>query len=621
MQLDMAYEDAVRKAAELCSLGRPAEAERLCRGILRVRPRDYEALRVLGLCAYFQGRPQDALLALGKALEVNPGSHQAWLNRGVALQALNRLEEAIADFDRAIALKPDYADAFCNRGNVLQSLNGYRDAIISYDRAIALEPELVEAHVNRGIALDGLERQADALAAFAAAIALQADCVEAYFARARTLQTLNRNEEALADYDRALAIRPEYAEARCNRGNALEALNRHQEALADYERAIFISPRLAEAYAGRGAALEGLNRHDEALASYDAALRLKPDYVEAHANRALLLHGLGRLEEALKSADRAIAIRPTYAEAKYGKACCLLSQGLSQEAWRLYEERLRTRQYGDLPDLGIPFLGESNPAGQKIVVQWEQRFGDIVQMLRYVPLLDSVAQTWWQIQEPLRELIARSFPGLRQIDVGERPAEAEYRLPYTSLPLAMRTFAESDIPVPVPYLRARPEKRPICKNDISSPSQRWCVGVAWRGNENPPNRSVPIEQFNSLFDADQVRFVVLQSDLNDRESAMLKQRDNVALLDQPLRSFDDTAAILAGVDLVVTIDTAVAHLAGALGLPTWILLKRGADWRWMLDRDDSPWYPTARLVRQQELGVWDDVILKVRAALDRDFPR
>ena len=617
-----AYPEATRRAAVLCGRGEFSEAERICRDVLQRKPRDYEARRVLGLCAYFQGRFPDALLSLGRALEVNPGSAQAWLNRGIALAALNRHEEAIADYDRAIAIRADYADAFCNRGNALQALNRHEEAVAAYGSAIAIQPDLVDAHANLGVALGVLGRHAEAIAALTLALSLNADLAEAYFGRARILQALNRNQEAIADYDRALAIRPAYAEAYCNRANARQATNHHLEALADYDQALAIDPLLAEAHANRGIALEALNRHEEAIESYDRACSIRPDYTEAHANRAHALQALGRLEEAIASCDRAISIDPTYAEARYGKAYCVLSSGPSEEGWLLYEERLRTKQYQDLPDPGLPLLGAGDPHGKRILVQWEQRFGDVIQMLRYAALLDAVAdKSWWQIEPPLRELVARSFPGLRQIEVDARPPDAEYRVPFTSLPLAMRSFEEAAIPAGVPYLKVASEKLASWKDRLGSSPKGPTVAILWRGNEHPPNRSVPIDTFLRLFDIGHLRFVVLQMDLTGQESMALKEHSNVVSPAEPLDSFDDTAAILAGADLVITIDSAVAHLAGALGMPTWILLKVGADWRWMLNRDDSPWYPTARLFRQEQLGEWGPVIARVQRDLTLHFAK
>ena len=248
---------------------------------------------------------------------------------------------------------------------------------------------------------------------------------------------------------------PDYADAYCNRGNARQALGRHTAAIEDYDRAIALAPGLADAYANRGSALLALNKHLEAIENYSRAIAIRPDFAEAYSNRGYALQALERHHEAIADCDRAIAIKPGYAEAKWIKSHSLLCHGLSESAWQMCEQRLQTRKYGILRDYGLPLLGQKAPDGENLIVQWEQRFGDVIQMLRYVPLLEQLAgKCYWQIQKPLRELVTRSFPDIRQVEISECPGDVRYRVPFTSLPLVLRTFSEQAIPAQVPYLAA-----------------------------------------------------------------------------------------------------------------------------------------------------------------------
>jgi len=472
-----------------------------------------------------------------------------------------------------------------------------------------------------GVCANTRRRYQDAVLLLGKALDANPASYEALVSRGNALQALERFEEAIASYDRALAVKPDYADAFCNRGNARQALGRHAAAIDDYDRAIALQPDLADAYANRGSALLALNRHQEAIENYGKAIAIRPDFAEAYANRGYALQALDRHQEAIADCDRATAIKPDYAEARWIKSHSLLSHGLAETGWQLCEQRLHTRKYGILRDYGLPLLGQAAPEGKNLIVQWEQRFGDVIQMLRYVPLLERIAGAcYWQIQEPLRALVTRSFPGIRQVDISVCPSDARYRIPFTSLPLVLRTFSEQAIPAQVPYLVADPGAAAAWRRQLQTPRALPTIGIVWSGNPEPPNRSVPLECLVPILRMPGLRFVALQRDLRDADAKVLKQFPDLVALGDKLHSFDDNAAVIAAVDLVITIDTAIAHLAGALGKPTWLLLKFGADWRWMRGREDSPWYPTARLFRQPTLGAWENVVERVQAALTACFP-
>jgi tetratricopeptide (TPR) repeat protein len=612
----------LQQAALHLRSGRIEDAESVCREVLQTAPREFNALHFLGMCAMARGRNEDAVRLLSAALDGYAGAPAVWFNRGMALQALGRYAEAVADYGRAIALKPAYVEALCNRASALQALERDEQAIADYDAAMAIQPAIAEALSNRGVSLGRQGRYTQAIADHDRAIALKPGYAEAHFNRAHALQALERYEDAIAAYNEAIRLNPDYAEAYGNRALALHTINRHAEALADCDRALAMRPAFAEAWSNRGVTLQALNRHEEALGSFARALTVRPAYAEAHCNRAYTLQALGRPAEAVEDCDRALAIRPDYAEAKYLKAHCLLTFGLSEAALKLHENRFVSKVYRNFPELGLPLLGELDPSGKRLLVQWEQRFGDVIQMLRYLPALEHVArECWWQVNAPLRELVARSFPGVRLIDATEQPTGAEARVPFTSLPLALHNFTDAGIPTHVPYLAPDAMKAARWKKEWQLQPASPLIGIAWRGNPDPPNRSVPVDGLEALFGIKGLRFIALQKDLTFAEDTWLSRWPRVLSVGERLQSFDDTAAALAAVDLVITIDSAVAHLAGALARPTWVMLKQGADSRWMQGRDDSPWYPTVRLFRQSRLTQWDDVILRVRGALEQQFSR
>jgi len=506
--------------------------------------------------------------------------------------------------------EPD--DFLALRSQTVASLKAerYEEALASATRAIRLRPRAWRVIALRGDALSFLGRHRAALAAYTRAHALQPEDTGILFRLARTQGTLGSHGEALANYDRMLAKAPDNAAALLNRGNTLRALRRVDDAIESYQRSLAARPGYAEALNNLGNALQAKGRYDEAMQTYRDSLQSRPDYVDALNNLGNAQQMLGQYREAIANYDRVLALAPDLAAAKWNKGTTLLHLGLSREAWELYEYRLESDSHGRLAGLPLPILGNRPLRGSKLLLQWEARFGDIIQMLRYVPGVQAAAdECWLQVAEPLRALAARSFPSARIVGVSETGG-AEVRLPYTSLPLVMETFSEAAIPRKVPYLAADAAAVAHWKRAASRGAAPR-VGLAWRGNAVPAHRSASLEALQPLLQVPGLQFVTLQKDLTGEERAALQGMDHVSVLDAELASFDETAAVAAGLDLMISIDSAVAHLAGALGRPTWVLLKLGADWRWMSERDDTPWYPSARLFRQERLGDWEPVVRRV----------
>jgi tetratricopeptide (TPR) repeat protein len=607
------------EAMALHQAGRLGDAEGLYNQILAFDPWQCDCLHLLGVILRQRGRPAEAVAQIDASLSRNPDNAAAWNNRGTALYELGRFDDAIASYDRALAIVPNFVFALSNRGAALFALKRFDTAVVCYDRALALQPDHIEALSNRGNALKELHRLDEALTSFDRALAVQPRYAEAHVNRAVVLQELKRLDEALASCDRALALRPDFVEALSNRGSVLHDLKRFDDALASCDRALALRPHYADAHANRGGALHALKRFEEALASCDRAVALQPNLPKAYYNRGNALRMLCRFEEAVASYRRECAVRPDFAEAHYNEALCRLLLGDLRHGWDEHEWRWATKELGQgRRDFPQPlWTGGEEISGRTTLLHAEQGFGDIIQFCRYVPLAaDRGARVILEVPPALHELMG-SLRGAAEVVCSGQPLPAfDLHCPLLSAPRAFGTEL-ANIPVATPYLRAA-EARTAHWNARLGPKTRPRIGIAWSGyqaHKNDQNRSIALDAFLSIFAGLDVSLVSLQREVRDADAAVLRQRSDVLHFGDELTNFAETAALISALDLVVSVDTGVAHLAGALAKPVWVLLPFIPDWRWLLDRDDSPWYPTARLFRQDATCAWDNVFARARAAL------
>jgi len=587
---------------------------------LKVRPDYAEALSNRGGTLHALKRFEEALASFDRALKLRPDYPAALYNRGLVLHALKRFEEALASYEGALNMHPDHAEALLCRGLVLHDLTRFEEALASYQSALNVRPTYPEALFNSGNTLHELKRFEQALACFDLALKIRPDYAEVLSDRGLALHELKRFEEALTSYEAALEMQPNYAEAHCNRGGALRELERFEEALASVDRALKVRPDYAEALSNRGSALHDLKRFDEALTCFDRALAVRPDYIEVLLNRGSTLHYLRRFEEALASYDHALRIRPDSAEAHCSRALCHMLIGDFDRGWEENEWRWETQQRKMKRAFEQPlWLGSEEIAGKSILLHGEQGFGDVIQFCRYVPLVaERAGCIILEVLGPLRELMGTLSGATQVIARGDQLPNFDLHCPLLSLPLAFRTRLET-VPSEVPYLQASPRAL-MHWNERLGPRNRPRVGLAWSGNpmhSNDRNRSLKLRALAPLLDLDAL-FVSLQREVRADDAALLKDQINIIHFGEELRNFADTAALISNLDLVISVDTSVAHLAGALSKPLWVLLPFIPEWRWLLDRADSPWYPTARLFRQDESRAWEDVIARVRRAL-REF--
>ncbi len=589
--------------------GRLAEAEACYRRVLAAQPGNADALHLLGVIAHQAGRASLAVELIAQAIKLNPHNPFYFSNLGNAQTALGRFHQALASIDKALALQPADPLAHNNRGNALTELKRYEEALVSYDKALALKPGYAAAFNGRGGALSGLKRLDEALASYDKALALKPDFADAFNNRGNALMKLKRYEEALASFDRALELKPVYPEAINNRGLALQELNRFEEALASCDKALALKPDFAEAFNGRGAALLGLRRPGEALSTFDKALALKPDFEEAFNNSGAALHELKRFDEALASFDKALAIRPDYADALFNRGLSALLMGDFPAGWRGYEHRWDCKNAGARTLLApYPNWKGEDISRKRIIVYEEQGLGDIIQVSRFLTQLVALnAEVTFLLRSTMHRLLRVSAPSARLVAEPPKGESFDFQCALMSLPGAFGTSCKN-LPPSIPYLSA--EEGVVARWREHLGDHGLKIGICWQGNPDSKadiGRSFPLRCFEPLAAISGVRLVSLQKTHGLDQLKNMPSGMEVETLGEEFDggpdAFIDTAAVMSCLDLIITPDTSLAHLAGALGRPVWVALKHVPDWRWMLDRSDSPWYSTMKIYRQK---IWDD---------------
>jgi tetratricopeptide (TPR) repeat protein len=485
---------------------------------------------------------------------------------------------------------------------------------------LGAHPDCFDALSLLGILTATTRRLAESGELLARAVAVQPGNAAAHNNRGVVLKDLRRFDQALDSYQRALELKPDFAAAHNNRGNVLIELRRFEEALCCYDRALQINADYADAYCNRGNALQALKRFDAAIASYERALQIRPDFPEAYCNRAASLKDLRQFDAALASYERAIALRPGFGEAQHNRAMLLLLRGDFENGWPAYEWRWKdpsSSNFRERRQLAPPlWLGDSDIAGKSVLIYCEQGVGDTIQFCRYVNLVAKLqGKVILMVSPSLRGLLS-SLQGVYQlVSSGSTAPDCDFQCPLMSLPLAFKTELAT-IPTAGRYLSgdaASLRRWQARLGDRTKPR----VGLAWSGNpahKNDHHRSLPLADLMRRLPAG-IQYVALQRDVRAGDRCELHSNASIMDVSEELGDLADNAALCECMDLVISVDTSVAHLSAALGKTTWILLSANADWRWLLDRDDSPWYPTVRLYRQTILGDWSSVIDRVKSDL------
>jgi tetratricopeptide (TPR) repeat protein len=614
-------QQAFAAAVEHHKAGRLADAERVYRQILAANPRHADSLHLLGVIGGQTGRHDLAADMISRAIAINPNDPAYHRNLGIALTQLGRLDEAVACCHAALALRPNDAEALNGLGVALKELARLDEAMECYRRAIAFRPDHAGAHNNLGIALQAQARLDEAIASFRRAIDLNPDYAGAHNNLGTALKDQGRLDEAGGCFRRAIAINPHDAAAHNNLGITFKEQARLDEAATAFRQAIALDPDFAEAHNNLGTVLGEQSRQDEAVRCYRSAVDLMPDFAEAHNNLGTALRALQRLDEAVASYRRAIGLSPDYADAHNNLAMALLACGDMAAGWAEYEWRWKTPQTAKAcRDFAQPQWRGAPAQGRTLLIHAEQGLGDTLQFCRYVPLAAARGlRIILEVPAPLVRLL-RSLPDVDLVVArGETLPEFDLHCPMLSMPLAMGTTITT-VPCAVPYLRADTALAAAWRARLAAtrrPGPR--VGVAWAGSSRRHSatgaaldgrRSIAPDRLAPLFALSGLHFVSLQKDGPSALAHFLL----TDFMDE-IADFADTAALVANLDLVVSVDTSVAHLAAALGKPVWLLDRFDSCWRWLVGRRDSPWYPTLRLYRQPRPGDWDAVIESLRADL------
>jgi tetratricopeptide (TPR) repeat protein len=600
-----------------------AAAERLYRQVLLLQPHQPDALHLLGLILHLRGQSDEAVALVRRALDRAPRAAAMHANLGLILRDQRRLDEAEASLRRALALDPAAAETHNTLGLVLRERGDAPAALACFRAALARRPDYVEAIANFAQALADAGAYDDAVTASRRAIALRPGHADAYLALGNALRSLARWEEAIAAYRQALAHRPNAAAVWNNLGIALTERGDLAAAVEALQRAILFEPANPALHTNLAAALRKLGDLDGTIRACRRALALKPDHAEAYNGLGLALADQSRLAESEAAFRQALALAPDYADAHLGLALTLLLQGRLPEGWAQYEWRWRCPPLAHLPRrFPEPLWDGGDLAGRTLLLHAEQGFGDTLQFVRFL----ARAPAWGgpvalECQPPLHRLLRMSFPAVPLVARGEPLPPFDVQAPLLRVPYLLGTTLDT-LPAATPYLRVDAGLAAAWAARLAGPPGRR-VGLVWSGNPDhreDRHRTLPPAYLAPLLAAGAgaappVRFFSLQKGERAARLADLQAHAPVADLGPDLADFADTAAALLSLDLVITVDTAVAHLAGALGRPVWTLLAYAADWRWLRGRDDSPWYPTMRLFRQDGPGDWSPVIARVAAAL------
>jgi tetratricopeptide (TPR) repeat protein len=654
---DGLVKQSVGAAAALAASGRIDEAVRGLEGAGRIVLGHPVAQNLLGGLHLQKGRHREALKAFDAAIKSAPGAPEAHCNRGVALQELGRREEALAAYGQAIRLRRAYPLAHFNRDNVLKELGRTEEALAAYDEALRLQPAFPEAHLNRGTGLVETGNLLAALDAFAQALASRPGYIQAQIGRASALRELGRLEDALAASDAVLARDPANADALLASAQSLIAMQRNEDALIALDRLIGLYPANAKGHMTRATALRKLRRFEEGLAAAEEAVRAAPADADAHVVSAVGLGDLGRYEEQREALQRAAKLGASGYQFHHARANALYELGDLEGAIAAYAQAIRLRPgdatiryYASFPELAlghfekgwaghqhrldVPELrnaefdslaprwrGEDDIAGKKILVYPEQGSGDTIQFVRYLQLLkERGAEISFILPPTLKSLLAPALEGIDAATSLGLRSGFDYQVSLASLPHAFATRLET-IPQRVPYLF--PDSERVLKWRGRLGSEGFKIGIAWQGNPNFGGdrfRSIPLSHYAPLAAIPGVRLISLQAVRGLDQLARLPSEMRVETLGREITDnpdgFAEIAAVMANLDLIVSSDTAVAHLAGALGRPVFAALTFRPDWRWLAGRSDSPWYPSMRLFRQKVRGDWGRVFAEIARAVE-----
>jgi tetratricopeptide (TPR) repeat protein len=612
--------DVLAVATQYFLAGRAEESEQLCRQVLTEDPSCADAWRLLGVVTNQAGNYDVAVDCLRRAIQLRPEAAQSHRAMGVALEGQRKLAEAEASYRKSLELNPVYPEAYYSLANTLRDQGRDDESIACYQRALELKPDYASAHTNLGSVLARQGKLHDAVACWRRAWVVSPNSVEAHMNLGNALHQQGDFEGAIEYFRRVVALQPNHALAHSAIGLTLQAQEKLDEAEAAHRRALELAASEAEIHSNLGLTLREQGKAAQAADSYRRALELNPLLAETWSNLGVALHELGELSNAAACFRRSLEIKPENPKSRFNQSRLMLQTGDFYNGWKEYESRWEAN-HPAVPTFAKPVWKGESVYGKTVLLRAEQGLGDTLQFVRYAALIKKLgANVVVRCQSSLTWVL-RSCTGVDQL-IGEADdtPHCDFEAFLLSLPHICRTTLAT-IPAAIPYVFATQSLIDEWRQRLVG-VQGFRIGINWHGRAGKREslqRDIPIELFYSLAHIRGVRLISLQKGAGEDD---LKSRGggmpiiDVGEFDTDHGPFMDTAAVMKNLDLVITSDSAVAHLAGALGVPVWIALPFDSEFRWLLDREDSPWYPTMRLFRQKAAGDWDSVFSAIRDAFE-----
>ena len=613
---------AFTEAVALFRQGDVTAAEALCLSIPESDPLYFDAQHLSGLAALHAGRHEESVTRLQRAVAVNGKDAAAQGNLGLALMRAGRLQDALQVLEDALALDPKSSSNELYRGQVLVKLKRLDEAVMAFRRTIELRPDDPGTYRHLAVTLGDMGRLEEALCAHEKVLELEPDQADHYGNIAGILCSLKRHSEISPFVEKALQLQPGHEIALLGRMDMLIASGKLNEALASAEELLAAHPKSLQGHIWRSKILVLMNQPERALQLSAAVRNIALDDPATHVNQGWILSFLNRFREAIVCYDRAIKLKPDHVDARYNRAFAMLTLGHFEEGWVEYEYRnLRQKTLSARKYPKPLWWGKEPIKDRRLFLYYEQGLGDTIQFSRYAMLAaDQGAKVIMSVHDPLRRLFASFDRRIRVIGMDEEPTEFDFHCPLLSLPLAFGTKLGTIPAWPEGYLKAPAEDAQAWAQRL--PAGRRRIGLVWSGStlhHNDALRSIPLAKLTPLFQSGDV-WVSLQKGPRDSDRPALEASDIFDPTDE-LGDFADTAALISALDLVVTVDTSVAHLAGALGKPVWVILPFSPDFRWLLRREDTPWYSGMRLFRQRRPGDWEDVVARLKTTLQEGSRR
>ena len=630
----MNVKEAMQSALKNYQAGNVREAEDVCKKILEIQADNVHAIHVLSMI-YYQLKDYDSAIKYTKKLiNLTPNNAQAYYILGHSLQARGQIDQAIVYYQKSLQLNPNFADAYYNLGTIFQDKKQYGDAISCYHKTLLFNPGDIDAYYNLGRVLQEQKEFDKAIACYQKALHFNPNLADAYNNIGTILHEKEQLDEAIIYFKKALELKPHLPGAYNNIGIILQKKEQFDEALSYFRQALKLSPEFYEAYHNMGIILQGKEQYDEAMTCFQKALRFEPNDVEVLMGLGSALCGKEQYDEAITCFQKVLQLDSHNADAHFCMSSLLLLFGDFKQGWKEYEWRWeskdfrKTLRYRKPSDFSQPLWDGSSLEGKSILLFAEQGVGDEIMFAScFQEIIMRAGKCFVECDKRLIPIFARSFPKAILIERFKEADAYSSQLPQTyvvapiaSLPKFLRTdfstFPQKS------YLVPDADKVHSWRNRFKELGEGLKVGISWLGGGIPAirrKRSIMLEKFEKLFSLSGVQFINLQYGDCKHELEVVKENLGITIYDwedaDPLKDLDDFAAQIFALDLVISVDNATVHMAGALGGSVWTLIPFIPEWRWMLHREDSPWYPTMRLFRQLSPGDWKTVIDKVQGEL------